>query len=202
MADVRVRNVVTENTQPSGRSWPVEIVLNNNETVALVTNPKTCNPDGIGARGHKTDVTLEVRDQGGDVVWSQTKFSVCVPVNEPSTVLSGNKRVTFNPDVDVEGTVTLHASCSVINEDRTHSHSPVGVSIVSPDETQDPTDPSPGGNGTDGGESPFGGLFGGDGGGGGGGGNDPFGIPVDEILIVVALFALAMIARSGSEILG
>jgi len=190
VADVRVRRVEFEGPGAAGQPVPVDVVVNNNETVALAWNGKTCDTDGVtNARGHKTDVTLTVRDASGEEVYEETTRE-CVPVNEPSTALSGNARVSFRPELPA-GDYTVEATVSVINEDRSHSGSTRSLTV------EESTGALPDGD-DPGGSNPWGG--GGDDQSEDGpenGGGDPFGQffgDVGNSQVILAIAALALVA--------
>jgi len=184
VADVRVRRVEFEGPAASGRPFPIHVGVNNNETAAFSWEEKTCNVGG--EYGHKTDVTLTVRDAAGEAVFQETKRR-CVPRNRVGQMLGANAQVTFEPELPA-GDYTAKATVSVIQEERTHSSTPRSLTV-----TED-TDDLAGGD-DPGGSNPWGGggddqsADGGDSENPFGGGDNPLNLPNPDILLAVAWLA-------------
>lgn len=129
MADVRIAQVESRSQQIAGSEFPVTVYLNNNELVAPAWNPKTCN--GNGGAGHKTDVTVRLKDANGNTVASKTEEEFCVPRNRAATFVDSNANVTFTFTVNQPGEYIIGAEASVIREDRTFTANPVTIQVTS-----------------------------------------------------------------------
>jgi len=191
VADVRVRRVEFEGPGAANQPIPVTVGVNNNETVAFSWEEKTCNVNG--EYGHKTDVTLTIRDASVEEVFEETERR-CVPRNRVGQMMGANATVTFRPELPA-GEYTVEATVSVVTEERTHSGSTRSLTI------EEDSSALPGGD-DPGGSNPFGGG-GDDQSDDGGDGSNPFGgssLPNPDILLaVVALLAIAWLANSASN---
>ncbi|MFC6785089.1 hypothetical protein ACFQFH_20100 [Halobaculum halobium] len=193
MADVRVRRVEFEGPAAAGVPIPIRVGVNNNETAAFSWEEKTCNTGG--EYGHKTDVTLVIRDAAGEKVFDET-VRECVPRNRVGQMLGANAAVEFDPELPA-GEYTVEATVSVIKEERTHSSTPRSLTVEEDSSAlpggDDPGGSNPFGGGgddqsDDGGNNPFGGS------------GDALGLPNSKVVLaLVALLAIAWLANSASN---
>lgn len=203
MADVRVQSIAFPGATTSSAPVPVEVAVNNLETVGpygfaddelgglIGENPAVCGGE-LANSGHLTDVTLTIRNQSGDVVFEKTK-SVCAIVQRPSDTISPPDKVTFSPQLDA-GTYTVMATSQVRGDSMSDTSQQYRLEVAS-DTSDLPSGDEPGdtiwdiGTGGSGdGDGPLAGIGAGSG-------------SIDKILVVLAILAIAWIADSGSDIL-
>lgn len=202
MADVRVRRLEFEGPAPANQPFPIQVVVNNLETTAASWQENTCSDP---QPGHRTDVTVVVRDGAGNEVYSETKRR-CIPRNRVFEMLGGNARVEFRPELD-PGEYVVEAQVSVINESRTHSASPRSLTVSGSADSipsgDDPGGGDPFGGGGDDQSDDGGSPFSGNGGGGDPLGDFGLGIGTSNVLVgVIVLALLAWLASSTSEVIG
>lgn len=137
--DVNLKSLDAPDTTP-GTPTTIRATINNREAVVPLFGPAACGGVVGSSQGHKTEVSIEVRDPGGAVVHDTTE-TVCAPgeqVGNDVDVLT-----EFTPEE--AGEYTVRASTRVLSHDRdSDSAGPVALTVES--EAGDlPDSTSPGG---------------------------------------------------------
>ncbi|QIO23716.1 hypothetical protein [Haloarcula sp. JP-L23] len=202
MADIRVRYVDYRDEQAANQPFPVEVGINNLETVGPVGwGPVVCPDSGAVNNGHMTDVTLTIRDSTGSVV-ETLEEPLCVPVNRPSLVGQANATAEFQPSLP-PGEYTVTAEVAVRGNNGTDTSQPQSLTV------SEGTDSLPGGDADRG----FWQDPGPDGNDGGTDGSDPFaaipGVTATEakvggglVVLLVLLWVAAPYASLGASLAG
>lgn len=129
MADIRVRYVDYADEQAANQPFPVEVGINNNETVGPIGwGPVVCPDSGAVNSGHMTDVTLTVRDSNGSPVETYEE-GLCVPVNRPSEFGSANAVAEFTVSLP-PGDYTLAAEVQVRGDNGHDSAQPKQLTVT------------------------------------------------------------------------
>jgi len=183
--NVNVRSLEAPATTP-GTPTTITAEINNRELVTPLLGPATCG----GNTGHKTEVTVEVRDPAGAVVFEEAK-TICAEGDS----LGNEQTVPFEFTPSTDGEHTVRASTRVIgHEIDSDSAGPASLTIES--DAGDLPDSSGGGGGPGLDYDP--GDFSGDGDGGGLLDVGPD-LPSSDLIIGLVVLALAAWALSSAE---
>lgn len=180
--NVNIRSLEAADTA-AGTPAQVTVEVNNLETVTPLLGPATCGGVVGSSQGHKTEVSIEVRDSAGRVI-DESSQEVCAPGEQ----IGNEVTVEFDVETGETGEYTVTAATRVLGHEReSDTRGPVSFNVGDVGDLPGsdgggaglPELPDPGG------ENPLGDL----------------GLPSGDTLVLVAgLLAVAWLADSAEGI--
>lgn len=108
MANVEIQRVEFQSPQAKGVDFPVNVVVENHETVAPLAGDHRCNTSGVG--GHEVRVRLDIRHTDTGFTWNGNK-TICAPIQ---SLVVPNARARFNPRLHDAGEYVVNAHVEAV----------------------------------------------------------------------------------------